>query len=141
MEKTSFPEASPSPWAITRLSFKAGLPVAAAYLVASIGLERIAARPPAVGLALALVAVTFLLGGIGVYYWYRWIDALDELQRLIQLKSLALAVPVSLGLALGYELLSRGGVVTGYRLGALDAIGAVVAIYGVASVVLWWRNR
>jgi hypothetical protein len=141
MEKTSFPEASPNPWALTRLSFKAGVPVGLALLLESCTLDLFARRPPGATLVIALMVAVLLLGGVGVYYWCRWLDGLDELQRQIQLKSLALTVPIVLGLTIVYEMLRRGGLMTGWPLGVVDACAALVVVYGLLSGWFWWRNR
>ncbi|MFT3830512.1 MAG: hypothetical protein QM691_12495 [Opitutaceae bacterium] len=141
MEKTSFPEASPNPWAVTRLSFKAGVPVGLALLLESCAVDLFARRPMGAALVIALLAVVLLLGGVGVRYWCRWLDGLDELQRQLQLKALALTIPIVLGLALAHEMLRRGGLIVGWPLGVVDACSALVLIYGFVSGWFWWRNR
>ncbi|HLP08912.1 MAG TPA: hypothetical protein VK178_12165 [Opitutaceae bacterium] len=141
MQKTSFPEASPNPWAFTRLSFKAGLPVGLALLLEYCAMDLFARRPPGAALAIALMVVVLVLGGVGVHYWCRWLDGLDELQRQIQLKSLALTVPFVLGLALAYEVLRRGGLLAGWQLSVVDACAALLVVYGLLSGWFWWRNR
>ena len=72
---------------------------------------------------------------------WRWIAGLDELQRLIQMKAIAVVIPGFLGLNVSNELLRKSGLCAGFDWDALEAGLVMAAIYYVAFLWLWWSNR
>lgn len=134
------PESSPSPWPITRVSIKAGFPFGFAYAMALYFPGLWGQEAPAAWWILLVLAVVLFLGASGIYYWCRWLAALDELQRLIQLKAFALAIPVFLGLAVTGELLLQAGL-PGFKMGALLAVPVFGALQFASFLWFSWRSR
>lgn len=140
MRYESLPESSPSPWSMTRVSLRAGLPLGIAYSLAYSFSKRWEGQEVPGWVVLTVIGASLALGGIGAYYWARWIAALDELQQILQLKAFALATPLFLGLMMTADLLRRGGLV-GFRMDGYWWVPVFVALHFAAFVWFWRRNR
>jgi len=141
METIALPESSPSPWPVTRVGAKAGFLGGFSYALAAACVRFFDRYPVSPVLAGAIILGVLILGGASTYYMYRWMAGLDELQRLIQLKAIAVVVPGFFGLTVGNELLRKSGIWAGFHWDALEVGCVMIAIYSVAFLWLWWRNR
>jgi hypothetical protein len=111
-------------WALAwALSFAAG-----AVLLST---GRIQRGPAAVAVALACAA----LGVVSIAAYVRFLRGIDELQRQIQLESLALGFGAGAVFMLGYRLLERAGAP------ALDTSDPVLVMVVVWAVGQWLARR
>ncbi len=141
MATISLPESSPSPWPVTRVGTKAGILGGFSYVMAVAAVQLFERYPVSPVLAVAVILGVLILGGAVTYYMWRWIAGLDELQRLIQMKAIAVVIPGFLGLNVSNELLRKSGLCAGFDWDALEAGLVMAAIYYVAFLWLWWSNR
>jgi predicted membrane channel-forming protein YqfA (hemolysin III family) len=140
MEKR-LPETSPSPWPITRVGLKCwlwGALFGAAIRGSLTAFDRHLVNAPA---AVAMTGVTLGFGVMCFYYMWRWVAGLDELQRQMQLKAFAAVFPGFLLILVGCDMLRVAKIVSGFEWHVRETGAAMLAVYGVVWVWLWWRNR
>jgi hypothetical protein len=141
MQRSAIPETSPSPWPLTRAGIKCwawAFLFGAASRWSFVLFER---RAVPEALAIGIAAATAILGILCFYYLWRWIAGLDELQRSLQLRALALVFPGFLLVVVACDQLRAAKVVDGFSWHVQECGFAMLAVYGLSWTWLWWRNR
>lgn len=141
MAKISLPESSPSPWPVTRLALKGAVVVLVFLFVwrYTRGYFLHHAVSPAV--ASGLILLTGALGALTCYYFWLWLQALDEHQRELQYRAIAWVVPLFLFVQLACTQLAQAKMIT-FVVWHVERVGLVMGvIYLLTQLWLYLRNR